>query len=77
MSKVCPILMIGFEAPKKGEKDVRTCLKENCEFFSEDENVCAIPTIAETLRNIETATVDIFNNMPMETFYPEDDYTYE
>ena len=53
MNKIyCPILSIGFEEPKNGERDPRVCMKD-CAWYNEVELKCNISVIAEHLESIE------------------------
>ena len=54
----CPIMMIGFNAPEKGQRDLRLCTKD-CMWYHIKQEKCVIPLIAETLENLEMITNDI------------------
>ena len=58
--KFCPIMTIGFAPPNKGEQDNRTC-KKDCVWYNEDEEVCKIDNIMESLQRIEVTTSDLLD----------------
>lgn len=67
MKEFCPILVIGFAAPKNGERDMRTC-KTDCAWYDRDCEACKITIIAdyaaEVMRNTAD-TVDILADEPI------------
>ena len=72
-NKYCPILLIGFPAPKKGERDLRRCTKE-CALHNANEDTCAINSCLEALtmlqQSMEALPEYVFDMMS----YNEDDY---
>lgn len=54
----CPILTIGFEPPKKGQKDNRTCMRD-CAWYNTAEEKCCIRVITDHLEMLETLTDDM------------------
>ena len=54
----CPIMTIGFEPPKKGQRDNRICMKD-CAWYNLSEDKCNINVITEHLEMIESLTDDM------------------
>lgn len=57
---LCPILLIGYPPPEKGEKDIRRCTEE-CAWYNKDRDLCSIPATNEIL---EEALAGIFDFEP-------------
>lgn len=76
---LCPILLIGFNPPEEGQRDLRRCSTE-CALYDEANKQCSIKTCAETITTVSgqlddlIALQDAF--VPFEEFEDEDDYTY-
>lgn len=54
----CPIMTIGFDAPTKGQRDNRICMKD-CAWYNLTEENCNINVIATHLEMIESLTDSI------------------
>lgn len=73
---LCPILLIGFPAPKEGERDIRRCTEE-CALFDEDIKQCSIKSCMERLEVI-SGQIDDVMSLVGEGFIPfEDDETFD
>ena len=67
---LCPILLIGFPSPEKGERDLRRCTNE-CALYDEDKDQCSIKSCAEVVNELQDYILDMASG-----FYPvEDDYS--
>lgn len=56
--KYCPILLIGFDSPAKGKKDMRVC-KRDCAWYNSTTEQCCIKDIAEKVETIEESVVEL------------------
>ena len=73
---LCPILLIGFPAPKQGERDLRRCTPE-CALFDESVKQCSIRSCYEQLE-IVSGQLDDVMTIISEGFVPfEDDETFD
>lgn len=73
---LCPILLIGFPAPKDGERDIRRCTPE-CALFDEEIKQCSIKSCQERM-DIISGQLDDIMAMISEGFIPfEDDETFD
>lgn len=55
---LCPILLIGFNPPEKGQRDLRRCTDE-CALYDEEREQCSIKSCCEILADIPDTIVDI------------------
>lgn len=49
---LCPILLIGFNPPEEGQRDLRRCNKE-CALFNEERDTCVLNALYEKLEEID------------------------
>jgi hypothetical protein len=54
----CPIRIIGFDPPEKGQRDMRLCTKD-CAWYNVAESKCAVSIIAAGIDNIDAQLNDI------------------
>lgn len=66
---LCPILLIGFPAPEKGEEDIRRCAEE-CALFNKDRDICSIVATNEIL---EEMIAGMYGYEP-DPYYGADEY---
>lgn len=52
MKPLCPILLIGFNPPEEGQRDLRRCNKE-CALFNEERDTCVLNALYEKLEEID------------------------
>lgn len=64
---LCPILLIGFNPPEEGQRDLRRCTNE-CALYDEIEEQCSIKTCAQYLEIILESA---------QGYFPEEDYPDE
>ena len=73
---LCPILLIGFPAPKDGERDIRRCTPE-CALYDESVKQCHIVTCSEQLTYLSGQLDDVMT-LISDGFVPfEDDETFD
>lgn len=71
MKPLCPILLIGFNPPEEGQRDLRRCNKE-CALFNEERDTCVLNALYEKLEEID---ITIQETSMYDTY--GDGYTYE
>lgn len=54
MKPLCPILLIGFNPPEEGQRDLRRCNKE-CALFNEERDTCVLNALYEKLEELDIA----------------------
>ena len=77
-TKYCPFMTIGFEAPKKGEKDNRICMTD-CMWYNPAEEQCHIVTISERLEMMQSLMDDMAyyaGGYASESFGPDENEEY-
>lgn len=52
MKPLCPILLIGFNPPEEGKRDLRRCNKE-CALFNEERDTCVLNALYEKLEELD------------------------
>lgn len=52
MKPLCPILLIGFNPPEEGQRDLRRCNKE-CALFNEERDTCVLNALYEKLEELD------------------------
>ena len=57
---LCPILLIGFNPPDEGQRDLRRCNTE-CAMYDEQNDQCSIKTCAEFLTDISGQVDDLIS----------------
>ena len=62
---LCPILMLGFDPPEEGQRDLRRCNQE-CALYDVTEDVCAIQATLEGIRMLSNS-IDSIPEMLYET----------
>ena len=72
---LCPILLIGFNPPEEGQRDLRRCNKE-CALYDEDNNQCSIKTCAEFLPMISGQLDDVISLSGDCYPYEDEDFDY-
>jgi hypothetical protein len=61
--KYCPLMLIGFDAPKNNETyDPRTC-KKDCAWYNPITNLCAIMDINIKLRDSMDLITETYSNL--------------
>lgn len=68
--KYCPIKMIGFDPPKDGGADMRTC-SEDCAWYDQPLKQCHIVSVSEATYELKE-TVEMLTERDSE--YYEDDW---
>jgi len=58
----CPIMTIGFDPPKEGKRDNRTCMKD-CTWYNVAEEKCNLNVIADHLEVISSLADDMTGMM--------------
>lgn len=49
---LCPILLIGFNPPEEGQRDLRRCNRE-CALYNEERDTCVLNALYEKLEEVE------------------------
>ena len=49
---LCPILLIGFNPPEEGQRDLRRCSTE-CALFNDDRDTCIFNAIYEKMEELD------------------------
>lgn len=57
---LCPILLIGFNPPEEGQRDLRRCNTE-CAMYDEDNKQCCIRTCAEQISMVSDQIDDLIS----------------
>lgn len=69
---LCPILLIGFNPPEEGQRDLRRCNKE-CALYDEGSDQCSIKTCAEFITTISGQIDDLISLSGAFIPFEEDD----
>ena len=71
-AKLCPILLIGFAPPEKGQRDMRRCTKE-CALYDEEHDCCSIKAVAEDVQYMTGQIDDLLSMSGAFIPYEDDD----